>query len=268
LAAAATEILAARAALYEAMGDAFAPLVQMACRAAGRAPADDTDVDEIVLLLNALFDGLVLRAALHPDRVTPELVGRAIYRLAEAFTVEGGRVVDPQRPADHASAAMFDRIVAQAVLSYRTVSPPDRVELVTVFEAAGCEAAVAHTLFPHEAALLDSAARQILPVEELAAAKGHLYPLDLLGMALRTLSDAVDDNAALLAATRASTTLLDEVTHVVVEILDGAIGRRPTSTAAALVRFACEGDRGRDALEALLEALALESPAGAAATGR
>lgn len=256
--AAARRVIEARADFYDAMTEEFEHLVAVSCRAMGRVPAPGSSFEEITVLMHALSDGLVLRATLHPDRISPELAGRAIYRLAEAFTVPAGPTTDPHRPADDRQAVLFDRAVDAARDLW---AAGGTVDFDTIAAAAGTSASTIENLFGSVDAIADSTARLVVPADELVSSATSKYSGQIIVTALEAMAAAADENRELFDRLDLDTGILAEVVSAVADSLRFGVGRgtitcpNPAATARSAVGFAVAGTDRLDALRALLEAI-------------
>lgn len=248
----ARSILRARSAFYEAMDQRFVGLVTAAVAATGRRLQPEVHAEELVLILHALLDGLALRAALHPDEVTPEFASRALYKVAEAYTestvaTAGGGQDDWQELAAAKIAAGFRK--DGSVPSTHAIA-----------RACRTKAAVVDAALPSAEARMLHAARSIVMQILSGLRLGDIYPLEVLRRPLLAALDAVQENERLFAALGdASRTALEEEAserlRAVIEM--GVTQRRlacpaPAETSTAMARLLFSGDSGREAIIALL----------------
>lgn len=260
---AALAILDARRRLYEHAAEELRHLLALAIRSLGRVPRPDTTVDEIVMALNSLNDGLVLRETIEPGRIDPETAGRILYHLAESMTIERGTAYGEGRPEDPTRAEVFDQITEAALALWSEVENGEPgPTLQQIAAASGLELATVTLLFSDAQAVHQAAARTLFPTAELAAAVGHPYPIPLLQTALDALATAADDCRPLVRSLQPDDGMVAELVDTVAQSLEigGQRGKlsapNPSSTARALVGFALQGEAGRPAVRALLETIA------------
>lgn len=260
---AANAIINARRDFYEAMAHQLEALLTMAVRAMGRQFKPGVAVYDVVSLMNAFSDGLVLRAVLDPDEFSPDVAADALYRLAESFTEPAGFAADPARPTDPKQAAQFDAVVAAAIAVW---ADKGRASWARLAEVSCVKQDAAKFMFSNSLGrVADSAARYLLHTEAFGVAIGHQYPLDIVRVGLDDFVRVVDANPKLfhavvpLDAAQPGDVLADAV-EVIASVLASGVdsgrvvtGMTPDALAVSLVRFAVNGSDGHPAMLALLE---------------
>lgn len=293
-------VLAARADLYEFITRSWANALRNAISQYGRRPRHPFTVEMIIQLMNALFDGCVLRFFVDPGLNDLEiddderrrrldwviaLGADAMFELAWSYTEPGSQDDPRMPPGDTVASGFFDAVVDLAMDLYAgparaVVVDPSGPGFADVAQRAGLgpDAVVAaKTLFHDPGDLADSVLRR------LVVAAGNLQlaeptephtenVLALVESVLGRLMSAAVGYPDLIAAAqsyppthpRGAASVIDELTDAVA----GALNRSPlipcpdpAGMAVTLVDLALAGDEhGWRGIEAVLRQMKPPEP--------
>jgi hypothetical protein len=115
----AEQLRLARARLLAEQTEGFGWLLAEAMAQLQRRPQRGTSVETMIVLMNCLVDGAVMRMLIDPDSLTVDVIADAVFRLGMAFT-ETGSFEDPHEPDDPDSRQTFATILDAATALWGT----------------------------------------------------------------------------------------------------------------------------------------------------
>lgn len=147
----------ARARLLAEQTEGFGWLLAEAMAQLQRRPQRGTSVETLIVLMNCLVDGAVMRMLVDPDSLTIDTIADAVFRLGMAFT-ETGSFEDPHEPDDPDARQTFATILDVATTLWTTT---EEVSLADVAAASTeIDEGVVQRWFPSVRELADSVVRR------------------------------------------------------------------------------------------------------------
>lgn len=220
-----------------------------------RRPQRGTDPDTLIVLLNCLVDGAVLRMYADPESLDVDAVVEAVFRLGMAFT-EPGSFEDPHEPDDPTTRRVFGAILDEATALWHAGAD---VTLQTVADAsAELDLATVERWFPTVRELADSVVRRKVRSVQPEPSEHPNALIATLESVLRRLCVAADElpGAAALAfeGEAPAGSVAEQLREHALAVVE-SLGQ-PTLLAEQLVADACEGSGRWDRTAALLGLLA------------
>ena len=265
------EIIAARGRSFDHIAEIWTGLLCQAMAAFGRRPRSGYDVEAIVRVMHAMFDGALLHMFVDPGLNDPDITdamrdrrraravreaSQAMVHLAWAYS-EPGSLDDPRRPTRPDVGEMFESLVDRAAELFAGDRDGD-VGLDDVAVAAGVAREQVDELFPTTHDLADSVLRRLVAP---AGRSLNTNGLTMIAFVLQRLAAAaVSHPRAFAVADEQPPTVpangdrfVDELTTSIARALPRADGQMATTSATAqeLVRRAREGEDWRELLVSL-----------------
>jgi len=153
----AEQLRLARVRLLAQQTEGFGWLLAEAMAQLQRRPQRGTTVETLIVLMNCLVDGAVLRMLIDPDSLTVDTIADAVFRLGMAFT-ETGSFEDPHEPDDPESRKTFAAILDAATALWGTTDEVTLADVAAALPAIDEEAV--QRWFPSVRELADSVVRR------------------------------------------------------------------------------------------------------------
>ncbi len=245
---------------YQNMTDRLAEVLSLAMSQLGRRPRRGTTNTQVVTLMHALTDGLVMRLTIDPDVIDLRTAADAVFDLAWLFTEPGGEV-DARRPNVEDDAKDFDRVIDAAILLWKTKRS---ATCASAARRANVKNERARAWFPDDGDLTDSAIRSLIATQGLPRFDETTiadHAIHTVSGFLRFLTETAAANEALFAA--ALTQRPSDGSGVIEGLVESVSNvfsrltrtREPHGTAKRLIEGAIRGDE--ELIGAILDAVAL-----------
>lgn len=257
------ELLRQRRESFAAMEPAQTELLELVLARLGRRLKPGVTLRQIIVLLGALSDGLVLRRILDANDVDVADAAEAMWTLAEAYT-EMGTIDDPRRPPTERDGSTFDAIVVAARnMAWPSGGGGDPVASAII--AAGIDRdearAVAMSALPTAADLADSVVRLACAPQRLSfqGALASTYTQEMVAGSLLLLQTVLNQQPQLIETLKAQppaskTAYVDDL-RATLELLFSHEHVADPTVAARRAIAAALGSGGQEAISASLNPL-------------